>query len=192
MLYTGFSNYTIGTTGQFYLLDMVDARTVKAFEQPMMVPPEGALSRSVEFQAPTVLGDWSDHNITYGRDDAEAAFLVNPIEATAESIAEGKRLADIYCHVCHDAAGAGPSSAIAERAPALGVWPISVGAAYSSGKMFLTIRDGGTTLGPASKMPGYGWAMEDEEIWSLVNYLQDKFGAPPQAVRETTNATEEM
>ncbi len=58
--------------------------------------------------------------------------------------------------------------------------------------MFLTIRDGGTMLGPASKMPGYGWAMEDEEIWSLVNYLQNKFGAPPPVVPETTTATEEM
>lgn len=191
-LYTGFSNYTIGTTGQWFMLDMVDARTVKPFEAPMMVPPEGALARTVVFQAPTGMGEWSDHNITYGRDDPAAGLLVNPIEATPDSIAQGERLADIYCHVCHLASGLGTAPAISERAPALGVMPLIMMSSYSSGKLFLTIRDGGTMLGPASKMPDYGWAMEDQEIWSLVNYLQNKFGAPPPVVPETTNATEEM
>ena len=191
-IYTGFSNYTIGTTGQWFMLDMFDSRTVKPFEEPMMVPPEGSISRTVAFQAPTELGEWSDHNITFGRDDAAAALIVNPIEATPESIAEGERLSDIYCHVCHEAEGMGASPAIGERAPALGVMPLMMMSTYSAGKLFLTIRDGGTLLGPASKMPAYGWAMEDEEIWSLVNYLQNKFGAPPPPAPETANATEEM
>ena len=154
--YQAFTNYTIGTTRQWYLQDMFDARMVKAFEAPMMLPAEGSVAHN-------------DRGFDFSRHTGPTHEINNPVEATEESVAEGARLYDIYCHVCHNAAGAGMGP-IMGKVPASGLagWPIAgTISTYSDGKLYLTIRDGGDI-----KMPAYGWAMDDDEIWAMVNYLR--------------------
>ena len=56
---------------------------------------------------------------------------------------------------------------------------MSSSSAKSEGYLYLTIRNG------SAIMPGYSWAMNDEEMWDVVAYLRSLFPAPePEPVAE--------
>ncbi len=147
-------------------IDMADSTTVKAYEAVMLPPPEGAVAQ------PSMYSPMSFRpNFLRGSPEGEA--LHAPFDATADSVAHGKKMYDIYCLPCHgDGAKLGP---VAQPGRFPGVVAISGpggrAASVSDGWLYLTIRNGSAIMMP------YAWAMNDEEIWSVVQYIRTMPGA---------------
>lgn len=95
--------------------------------------------------------------------------LNNPTKATVNSLANGKRLYQIYCAVCHggDAKGKGPVAMKFVPPPDL---TLDVFRKRPDGFLYETIRAGGPI------MPGQGEALTPEERWDIVNYLRSLQG----------------
>lgn len=160
LVYLTFSNYTLGTDRQWWLLDMFDSTMVKPYEAPMGSPVEGTVS--------------SRYVQNYNRYLPEANDLLAPEGA---DVVHGERMYNTYCAPCHAAAGKG-SGPVAKRAKTIPGIPLSSTSAKSEGYLYLTIRNGG------AMMPAYSWAMEDDEMWDVVAYLRSLFPAPVLEVEE--------
>jgi len=87
------------------------------------------------------------------------ATMKNPVPATAQSIAEGKKLFEKHCITCHGEAGKG------RIGPDLSVPGRIHG--RTDGEMFHVITDG--VAGTAMK--GFREELSDEMRWHLVNYI---------------------
>jgi len=144
--------------------DMVDSVYKRAFSWKMMTLPEGTISRS---RARTP-GD---------RSTVSSRAMKGP-EATPTDLANGENLFEIYCTACHGKDGKGKAPVTDNKsgtrysvpAPTLSGTGNAV-KGRSDGYLFFTIRDG------SKQMPGYGYAMEDHDIWALVAYLRTMEGA---------------
>jgi mono/diheme cytochrome c family protein len=98
----------------------------------------------------------------------------NPVAATPESLANGKRLYDRLCAECHGPTGHGDgetskklAAAGEPRAPNLTDDKWDHGS--TDGEIFVDIRDGlGSTMKGLNGRPGIG----SEDIWHLVNYVR--------------------
>lgn len=159
-------------------IDMVDALYKKAYGWKMMTPPEGAVSRNRFSQ-------------NHDRTTPEGAALVNPLQSSPETLKQGERMFTVYCAVCHGAQGLGGAE-VMRNEPDVGIrrFPVpaprlsgdaAVSTGRSDGYIYLTIRNG------AAIMPGYGQAMSDEEMWSIVSYIRTLDGAqyvPPAPAGE--------
>jgi mono/diheme cytochrome c family protein len=154
-------------------IDMVDAVFLRAFEWEMWGTPEGSVSinRYREGCDPTC-ADPSEVLPEWNRDAIGGNILTNPLASSEEVLADGERLFSIYCQTCHGVDGAGGApvtdSEKGARYPAV---PLISGATAATGYrkdgwIFLTIRNGGIN------MPSYSYAMDDEEMWSVVTYLR--------------------
>ncbi len=96
----------------------------------------------------------------------EAALLKNPVAATAESIAAGKK-AYAKCASCHGINGeGGPGNDLIPAAPSLVDAEWDHGS--TDGEIFNNIKNG---IGPDFNMVPFKDQLKDEEIWNLVNYL---------------------
>jgi mono/diheme cytochrome c family protein len=91
--------------------------------------------------------------------------LRNPVEATAASVENGKRLFNTYCASCHgpEARGDGPVAKKFIPPPDL---RLEVFRQRPDGFIYETIRNGGPL------MPGQGEALLPRERWEIVNYLR--------------------
>jgi mono/diheme cytochrome c family protein len=160
LTYLAFSNYSLGTNRQWWMLDMFDSSMVKAYEAPMGTPVEGTVS--------------SRYVPNYNRYLLEANDLVAPDGA---DVVHGERMYNTYCAPCHaeEGKGFGPVSKRAQTIPGIALSGSSV---KSDGYLYLTIRNGG------AMMPAYSWAMEDDEMWDVVAYLRSLFPAPVLEVEE--------
>jgi len=99
--------------------------------------------------------------------NSEAAKVKNPVPATAESIAAGKK-AYAKCASCHGVDGqGGPGNDLIPAAPNLVDDQWDHGS--SDGEIFNNIKNG---IGPDFNMVPFKDQLKDEEIWSLVNYLR--------------------
>src|SRR6201981_3328694 len=95
--------------------------------------------------------------------------LKNPIRATPESLANGKRLYDRFCAECHGFTGHGDgekskklAAAGEPKAPDLADDKWDHGS--TDGEIFVNIRDGlGSTMKGLNGKPGIG----SEEVWNL-------------------------
>jgi mono/diheme cytochrome c family protein len=105
-----------------------------------------------------------------------AAALKNPVPATPESIAAGRKAYDANCAGCHGDKAQGavkagtPISIIQEQG---GKQPSDLTDAVwdhgsSDGEIFTVIKRGI----PPTMMAGWGGALSDTEIWNIVNYLR--------------------
>lgn len=100
--------------------------------------------------------------------------LKNPIPATPESLANGKRLYDRFCAECHGFTGHGDgetskklAAAGEPKAPDLTDEKWDHGS--TDGEIFVNIRDGlGSTMKGLYGKPGIG----SEDVWHLVNYVR--------------------
>ena len=104
---------------------------------------------------------------------SEAPALANPVEATSESLAQGKDLYGRHCAKCHgaDGDGTGPSTQGINADPRkLWVWGSAGDAA--DGYLFSIISNGRTD------MPPWGLVISETERWDLVNYVKSL--KPPQ------------
>ncbi|MEQ1503498.1 MAG: c-type cytochrome [Myxococcota bacterium] len=158
-------------------VDMADGQQVKGYSMDMRQLPEGTVAQpsrtSPKGFAP---------NFVRGTPEADA--LTNPLAADEATLGRGKQMYGVYCTPCHgDGTNLGPVAASAQnprRLPGVMVLggPTGILKARNDGYVYLTIRNGGMV------MPTYGWAMSDEEIWSVVSYVRTLPNAqyvPPEA-----------
>jgi mono/diheme cytochrome c family protein len=101
---------------------------------------------------------------------AEAAKLKNPVAASAESIASGRKLYDRHCSECHGDTGKGDGMAgegLDEKPSNLvdGEWEHG----STDGEIFVVIRDG---AGPKSEMKPFAKKIPERQIWDVVNFVR--------------------
>ena len=97
-----------------------------------------------------------------------AAAVKNPVAATAESIADGKRLYLRHCASCHGAnAEGGAGNDLIPAAPDLTDSEWKHGS--SDGEIFSAIKNG---VPPELNMIPFADQLKDAEIWNVVNYLR--------------------
>ena len=170
--------YSTATFGLRWDIDMADSQSVKGYERAMAPLPEGMVSQE------NVLTPRS-FTQNYGLGDPAGRELVSPLQTTDATLATGQRMYDVYCTPCHGADGVelGPVG-MPGRYPGVAQLLGDNGRVKmrTDGDIYLTIRNG------RGIMPTYGWAMTDEEIWSVVHYLRsqpDGAYIPPEPVEVT-------
>ena len=97
----------------------------------------------------------------------EAAKIVNPVVASAESIGAGRRAYTQFCANCHGTGGKGDG----RGAPAGVLTPDLTDAKWdygsTDGEIFSVIHDGvSADMGP------YTERMKDTDIWNVINYVR--------------------
>lgn len=167
---------------------MRDQRSFDPYENTLL-PPEG----SVPFSA----GNFSagPDQVSLGQADPSAEMppfftatevltqapvvmeMVNPVEATAESLARGERLYNRFCVPCHSADGVGANAALAPLHPMVPLFNLSSAATAvrHDGYMYGVIRVG------RGLMPAYGHQIPHYDRWHIVNYIrqmQEQAGNP--------------
>ena len=152
--------------------DMIDAVYKRAYSWEMKTLPEGVVS----VNHARLQGD---------RYSPETAAMTIPEGADLE---EGKVLFDVYCTACHGENGQGKAP-VADNSsgkryaipPPVLSGTGNVTKLRSDGYLFFTLRDG------SAIMPGYGYGMMDEDIWSLVAYMRTmddtKYAAPAEVAQ---------
>lgn len=151
-------------------VDMADTQMVKGYEQPMPTLPEGVVAQ------PNLLSP-RGFAANYSRMSPEGKALKSPLPNDEATLALGERMFGIYCTPCHgDGVTNGP---VGEPGRYPGVVPLAGAAGIAKtrtdGWIYLTIRNGGAI------MPYYGWAMSNDEMWSIVHYVRTLPGAQEAA-----------
>jgi mono/diheme cytochrome c family protein len=105
--------------------------------------------------------------------------LVNPVPATAESLARGKVVYERMCGICHGPAGNPQEAPILPKLPPMIAFPLASGGALirSDGYLFGMIAVG------RGIMPPYGHQVAYWDRWNVVNYirqLQGRVAAPAE------------
>ena len=101
----------------------------------------------------------------------DAAKIRNPIAATPESAAAGKRVYQRLCTRCHGAQGKGDGGAAGAVPSDLSDAGWDFGG--SDGEIFAAIHDG-----TSADMEGYAARLSDTDIWNVVNYLRTLAATP--------------
>jgi mono/diheme cytochrome c family protein len=101
---------------------------------------------------------------------ASAAKMKNPVAATPESIASGRKLYDRHCSECHGDTGKGDGMA----GEGLDEQPSNLVDAdwehgSTDGEIFVVIRDG---AGPKSEMKAFVKKIPERQIWDVVNFVR--------------------
>ena len=142
--------------------DMVDAVYKRAFAWDMAELPEDTVSVN-------------HARLPGGRYAPETAAMAIPEGADTD---EGKMLFDVYCTACHGVDGKGKAPVTDNTSgkrypipPPVLAGTGNVTKVRNDGYLFFTVRDG------SAIMPGYGYAMMDDDVWSLVAYMRTMDGA---------------
>lgn len=149
--------------------DMVDQPSPKPQKSPAPAGP-GPGSVPIEggetLPAPTT---------DAGMDQAKktAAALINPIPASAESLARGASLFETNCRVCHGSQGRGDGPVGRKFVTKS---PVDLHEDYTQqqadGELFFTLTRG------RALMPFYRDALSATERWDVINYVKHEFGNP--------------
>ena len=99
-------------------------------------------------------------------DILDAIDLENPVPATADSIARGDRLYQIYCPMCHGSDARGKVAMAGKIRVPPGNLLGNTTKEQSDGYLYVTIREG------TDGMPGEGDSLLPQERWDIVNYLR--------------------
>ena len=163
--------------------------TVKAFSFPwsfdMWIQPS-----ILPYEEPVIYPDLSVSTAglrikPLPREDFEN-ISVNPVPATEESLAQGEKLYNRYCFVCHGMQGQGDGPVIKR-----GFYPLNLTTpgviARTDGYIYAYIRYGGKVM-----MPSYRESISSEDAWDVVNYVRKLQGNPVRetAVEETPATTD--
>jgi mono/diheme cytochrome c family protein len=130
----------------------------------------------IALSAWTVTMSAQDHDHAAGQHEAgahthpEAAKLANPVKATPDSIAAGKKIYDTQCVSCHGETGKGDGKMAASitGAKPSDLTDASWKHGSSDGEIFTLIRDGSKGTG----MRGFATKLSTDDIWNVVNYLR--------------------
>jgi mono/diheme cytochrome c family protein len=162
-----FSVFAIANTwGLPWDKDMVDQPSIKAQESTVNTPatsiplPSTPLGRETSLPIPQSIGELVSARFA-------AAVLVNPIQVSSDSLAQGEFFYQTYCLLCHGQEGRGDGPVGKKFIPP----PMNLTLAYvqsqPDGQLFYTITHGSIV------MPYYRDAMNEKERWHLVNYLKE-------------------
>ncbi len=145
--------------------DMFDQISIKPQETIVETTPESSVSITNEepIPIPKNIGELFQAKV-------KAAALLNPVEPTAESIESGKFFYDTHCYPCHGKEGLGDGPVGKKFSPPAANLTTESIQKQPDGQMFVTITHGSIA------MPFYRDAMNPEERWHLINYIQGVFG----------------
>lgn len=146
-------------------VDMADGQAKKAYSHVMEAPVEGTVSQA-SLVTPIGPGRALDGNVVMNhvRGSKQGQALTNPYES---NLPTGEYMYNVYCTPCHaDGAGLGKVAELGYPGVQMLSGPAGVVKSRVDGWLYLTIRNGG------GLMPSYGWAMSDNEMWSVVEYLR--------------------
>jgi mono/diheme cytochrome c family protein len=97
----------------------------------------------------------------------EAVKQTNPVKATAESIAAGKRMYGYDCAMCHGANGDGKGDLAADlKVPIPDFRDAKAMQGRTDGQLFYIIKNG------KGQMPAEGNRAKPEQVWDMVNYVR--------------------
>jgi len=99
----------------------------------------------------------------------DAARIKNPVAASPESIAAGKRSYTRFCIKCHGPEGAGDGTGATGPVAPPDMTDDTWDYGGSDGEIFSVIRDG---IPKSADMEGYSARMSDGDIWNVVNYVR--------------------
>jgi mono/diheme cytochrome c family protein len=99
----------------------------------------------------------------------EAAKIKNPVAATPESIAAGKRSYTRLCGKCHGPEGAGDGTGATGPVAPPDMTDDKWDYGGSDGEIFAVVHEG---IPKSPDMESYAARMSDADIWNLVNYLR--------------------
>src|SRR5207237_5802039 len=97
----------------------------------------------------------------------EAAKIKNPVAASPESIAAGKRSYTRLCTKCHGATGAGDGTGATGPVPPQDMTDEKWDYGGSDGEIFAVIKEGGPQ---SAHMEGYAARMSEIDNWNGVHY----------------------
>ena len=97
----------------------------------------------------------------------EAAKRSNPVAATPESIAAGKRAYGQLCANCHGPSGKGDGSGAGAGSQPADLTDAAWDYGSSDGDMFAVIHDG-----TSADMGAYGERLKETDIWNVINYVR--------------------
>ena len=100
--------------------------------------------------------------------------IVNPVPATAASLARGEILFNRACSPCHGTAGDGAGPVTRSGIPAFSLLTPQA-ASYTDGYLYTLIRVG------RGIMPAYGHQIGHFDRWHIVNFLRELQGPPAPA-----------
>ena len=104
-----------------------------------------------------------------GDPEKAGKFLVNPADHSAEVLAQGKKLYNIYCTACHGTYGDGDGKVVVREA-GRGLKPPSLHSTklkeWPDGKIYHVISEG------QNVMPGYAKQILADERWAVVHYVR--------------------
>ena len=124
--------------------------------RPLVVLPLFLLAMAPQNAAPTASSA-----------PADAAAMVNPVQATAESQAHAKLMYGIDCAMCHGEHGDGKGDVVADMKLSMkDMTDPDTLKNMSDGDIYSLIKDG------RGKMPGEGARAKDADIWNLVIYVR--------------------
>ncbi len=146
-------------------IDMADGQSTKAYADEMAAPPAGTVAQPHPL-TPRGPGFAPDGSVVPNveRGSPEGELLTNPY---ADNLAMGEEMYATYCTPCHgDGQVLGTVAEHGFPAVAMLAGPAGRSKDRTDGWLYLTVRNGG------GLMPSYGWAMSDQEMWSVVSYLR--------------------
>jgi mono/diheme cytochrome c family protein len=145
-----------------WMLDMVNGPGIKPQEVGTFqrFPSDSVPRTGVEPEIPNV-----SNASGLLRDQVPA----NPSKATAASIADGRKIYNIYCAACHGQDGKAQTPVAAKGMPAIPIDALRL--AFTEAHLYNKIRYGQPI------MPSYGFQTTQAERWDIVNYLKSaEFG----------------
>lgn len=89
----------------------------------------------------------------------------NPLPADAQTIAQGKKVAEVNCVSCHGAKGKGDGAAAVALNPKPADWTSAKVQAESDGEIFWKISTG------RGAMPAWNF-LPERDRWALVRYIR--------------------
>lgn len=98
--------------------------------------------------------------------EAAGSGLKNPVELSEVSLAEGKRLFENYCLICHGATGQGDGPVVQRNGPKPPAYNSEQLKNLSEGKMFHSIHYGKNMMGSHASQ------LTPTQRWEIIRYVQ--------------------
>lgn len=155
------------------------------------IPNDPKIKTNQQYLMSYVIKNHYTHEVSKWQEEFDRAGveIKNPIEATAESLEEGKRLYNINCSPCHGEKGEGNGQLV--ELPDGGDGPYtSRPPAYKTrlpevndGQIFYVVSYGKNMMG------GYGFQLSVNERWHVINYIKKLGGVSSGAVVAAVDTT---
>jgi len=195
--------------GKIYMPDMTysnayetysasEVKTPEGHNMSALLPVKGTIPRGwipndekVKTNAAFLMGYMAKNHFTHETAkwqeeyDKAGASIKNPLEATEANLAEGKRLYDINCKVCHGEKGDGNGQIV--ELPDGSDGPYTARPPKYSERL-KQINDGNIFYSVSygkGQMGGYGFQMSVKERWQVIQYIKKMAGVDAAPVVAT-------